>query len=266
MDNTKFRTKLLVLCLVSYIVVFSHLSCSAKDDHHDEFAYTEENGKGPSKWGTLDPKWKACTKGKSQSPIELYQTLKHAPKLGILNRTYHFAEATIASNGHVVELAWERGAGTIKIGKTSYTLQQCHWHTPTEHSVYGKRFDMELHMVHKTRGGSIAVVAFMYVFGESDPFLTKLLPHIISLGEGRKNLGKVNPLEIGFGSNGHYYRYQGSLTTPPCTEGVNWTIFQQVKSVSPLQVQALKNAVHNGFQMNARPSQPLNGRVVHLYN
>ncbi|CAN1745851.1 Alpha carbonic anhydrase 4 [Linum perenne] len=236
------------------------------DDHQDEFNYEEGSERGPSKWGTLKPEWKVCAKGKSQSPIELYHTVKHAPNLGHLNRSYKSASATIGSNGHVVELDWEGDAGGIKIRKTSYKLIQCHWHTPTEHSVYGKRFDMELHMVHKTSHGTIAVVAFMYMFGESDPFLTKLLPHIISLGSGKKSLGKVNPLEVGFSSNEHYYRYEGSLTTPPCTEGVTWTIFQQVRSVSPLQVQALKNAVHKGFQMNARPSQLLNGRTVHLYN
>ncbi|CAN1745860.1 Alpha carbonic anhydrase 7 [Linum perenne] len=182
------------------------------EDQQDEFNYDEGSERGPSKWGTLKSEWKDCAEGKSQTPIELYQRVKHAPNLGHLNRSYKSASATIGSSGHAVEVEWEGDAGGIKIGKTSYKLIQCHWHTPTEHSVYGKRFEMELHMVHKTSNGTIAVVAFMYMFGESDPFLTK------------------------------------------------------VKSVSPLQVQALKNAVHKGFQRNARPSQLLNGRTVHVYN
>ncbi|CAN1256327.1 Alpha carbonic anhydrase 4 [Linum perenne] len=247
MNNTKLRTKLLVLYFMSYIAVFSHRSCSAADDHQDEFNYEEGSERGPSKWGTLKPEWKVCAKGKSQSPIELYHTVKHAPNLGHLNRSYKSASATIGSNGHVVELDWEGDAGGIKIRKTSYKLIQCHWHTPTEHSVYGKRFDMELHMVHKTSHGTIAVVAFMYMFGESDPFLTKLLPHIISLGSGKKSLGKVNPLEVGFSSNEHYYRYEGSLTTPPCTEGVTWTIFQQVSSLISISEYNLANPPTSRF-------------------
>ncbi|CAN1173447.1 Alpha carbonic anhydrase 4 [Linum perenne] len=119
--------------------------------------------------------------------------------------------------------------------------------TYSKYCIQIYRFEMELHMVHKTSNGTIAVVAFMYMFGESDPFLTKLLPHIISLGSGKKSLGKVNPLEVGFSSNEHYYRYEGSLTTPPCTEGVTWTIFQQVSSLISISEYNLANPPTSRF-------------------
>ncbi|CAI0439750.1 unnamed protein product [Linum tenue] len=239
MNDAKLKPTLLIFCLISSLTVFCR-SCYAKcHDHDQEFNYDEGSGRGPSEWGSLDPNWRACGEGKSQSPIELYQMVKHAPELGKLKRAYRAAPATIANRGHDVAVTWKGDAGKIRINGTTYRLQQCHWHTPSEHSIYGKRFDMELHMVHSSYDGSIAVVAFLYMFGESDPFLSMVNSNLstqqLKLCEGCNNninsrehqLGRVNPKQIGFPSE-KYYRYGGSLTTPPCTEGVIWTIFQQV--------------------------------------
>ncbi|KAL6540533.1 hypothetical protein OROMI_024416 [Orobanche minor] len=126
-------------------------------------------------------------------------------------------------------------------------------------------FNMELHIVHNTSQGQIAVVSILYVLGRPDTFLQKILPHLKSVSEVGKDLGIVNPWDIKFGSQ-KYYRYVGSLTVPPCTEGVLWTVLKRVRTVSKEQLRALRDAVHDGFEDNARPTQPWDGRSVYMYN
>ncbi|XP_048236334.1 alpha carbonic anhydrase 4-like [Ricinus communis] len=106
----------------------------------------------------------------------------------------------------------------------------------------------------------MAIIGILYQYGQPDSFLSKLLPYIKSVKKQEKDLGIVNPDDIVFGSR-KYYRYNASLSVPPCTEGVIWTVIKKVKTVSMEQVQALKGAVDDGFQMNARPLQPLYGRT-----
>ncbi|KAJ8440476.1 hypothetical protein Cgig2_013635 [Carnegiea gigantea] len=119
-----------------------------------------------------------------------------------------------------------------------------------------EKFSLELHMVHSTSDGKTAVIGIMYKYGRPDTFLNTLLPQIKSTEENAKerDLGIVNPGNIKFGSR-KYFRYIGSLTVPPCSEGVIWTIVNKVRTVSREQVGALREAVHDGFEENARPIQ-----------
>lgn len=158
-----------------------------------------------------------------------------------------------------MQLKWETGAGTLEINGTEYVLKQCHWHSPSEHTINGKKFALELHMVHESQDGKAAVVGILYTIGRPDSFLSSVSStyksHTISLfnyfskvytlnhfvfhqltdrlrlvagtGENETIAGIVNPKEIKIGSR-KYYRYMGSLTTPPCTENVIWTIVRKV--------------------------------------
>ncbi|KAJ4826218.1 hypothetical protein Tsubulata_005780 [Turnera subulata] len=240
--------------------------CGAATGDEIPFSYIEATGRGPSRWGQLDPKWKACGDGKLQSPIDLHhQSTKVSPQLGGLQIGYKPANATIVSRGRDIMVQWKGdGAGNITTNGTSYNLQHCHWHSPSEHTINGRRYDLELHMVHGNSQGETAVIGILYKYGKPDPFLSWLFPYIKSVTKQEKDLQIVDPREIKFGSR-KYYRYVGSLSVPPCTEGVVWTVIKKVRKVSKAQVQALRDAVDYGFQENARPIQPLYGRAVYLY-
>ncbi|CAI0475758.1 unnamed protein product [Linum tenue] len=206
-----------------------------------------------------------------QSPIDLIDTrVQVLSHLGRLNRDYKPAPATVKNKGHditVKQVRWKGDAGEIKINGTKYKLLQFHWHSPSEHTINGSRYELELHLVHKCSQGNLAVVAIVYKYGRPDRMLTKLFHHIRSVDPNHdKELGIVNPGDIKFGRSRKYYRYIGSLTVPPCTEGVIWTIVKKVRTVSREQVRALREAVHDGFKRNARPTQPLDGRPVYEYS
>ncbi|KAL6987200.1 carbonic anhydrase, partial [Sarracenia purpurea var. burkii] len=181
-----------------------------------------------------------------QSPIDLLdQRVEVFPNLGKLKRDYSPAPATVKNRGHDITVAWKGNAGKININGSDYKLLQCHFHSPSEHTFNGTRYHLELHIVHLSSNGTIAVVGIIYKYGRPDPFLAKVIGYISSIGkEKEKELGIVNPGDIKFGSR-KYYRYIGSLTVPPCTEGVVWTIIKKVRTVSREQVQALRDAVHD---------------------
>ncbi|XP_028106369.1 alpha carbonic anhydrase 4-like [Camellia sinensis] len=261
--------------IFSFFFIFFILSshslfsiCNAfESEVEDEtpFTYVEGTGKGPRKWGKVNPHWKSCGNGKLQSPIDVVdQRVKVFPNLGKLKKDYKPAPATLKNRGHDIAVEWKGDAGKININGTRYKLLQCHWHSPSEHTFNGTRYHLELHIVHLSSCGTIAVVGIVYKYGQPDPFLAKLINHIKSTDKERY-LGIVNPGDIKFGSR-KYYRYIGSLTVPPCTEGVIWTIVKKVRTVSRDQVQALRDAVHDGFEANARPIQQLDGRTIFLYN
>ncbi|CAI0374843.1 unnamed protein product [Linum tenue] len=237
-------------------------------DDESSFTYEEKSGKGPRSWGEINPHWQACKNGTLQSPIDLLdqrvQVLSH---LGRLNRDYKPAPATVKNRGHDITVMWKGEAGEIKINGTEYKLLQCHWHSPSEHTINGTRYELELHLVHKCSQGNLAVVSIVYKYGRPDRMLSKVRRQICESVDPKqdKELGIVNPGDIKFGSSRKYYRYLGSLTVPPCTEGVIWTIVQKVRTVSKEQVRALREAVHDGFEANARPIQPLDGRPVYQY-
>ncbi|KAJ6913607.1 alpha carbonic anhydrase 7-like [Populus alba x Populus x berolinensis] len=125
---------------------------------------------------------------------------------------------------------------------------------------------MELHMLHTTPEQKIAVIGYLYKIGKPDAFLSKLLNDIMSMTDQilKRNIGIVDPREIKFGGK-KYYRYMGSLTTPPCKQGVIWTINKKIRTISKDQVRALRVAVHDHAEKNARPLQPLNQREIHFH-
>ncbi|KAL2965363.1 hypothetical protein AAZX31_16G057200 [Glycine max] len=231
-----------------------------------EFSYAKGTSNGPENWWHLNPKWKVCQYGKLQSPIDLRDRwVKVLPQLGELQKVYKPAPAVLKNMGHYITVRWNGDAGQLRINGNYYKLIQFHWHTPSEHTLNGLKFDLELHAVHQNSKGETAVIGIWYKIGSPDPFLSKLLNNIKSIRDKDIDLGVINPGDIYFRSR-KYYRYVGSLTNPPCTEGVVWSFVKEVKTVSMEQLSALKGAVHHGFEENARPTQALKGRQVWLYN
>ncbi|KAL5994630.1 hypothetical protein ACLOJK_024683 [Asimina triloba] len=204
-----------------------------------------------------------------QSPIDLLDhRVQVMPKLGKLRKEYKPAAAAIKNRGHDIMLKWKTDAGRITINGTQYKLKQCHWHSPSEHTFNGSRHHLELHMVHENDYGQFAVIGITYKYGRPDTFLEKLTDYIRPIGVvelgAEVDVGVINPKNIKFGSR-KYYRYMGSLTVPPCTEGVIWTIIRKVRTASREQVRILREAVHDGCEENARPVQAWKGRPVLLY-
>ncbi|XP_047335354.1 alpha carbonic anhydrase 7-like [Impatiens glandulifera] len=234
-----------------------------------EFEYNEKSEKGPSKWGDLNKEWETCKNGTIQSPIDLFPD-----RLTIVRNRQHWemnyisTQATLNNSGHDISLHWVFGeAGSIKINGTEFFLKQTHWHIPSEHTINGIRYDMEMHMVHISTDKKIAVIGIFYKLGFTDPFLYQVMKRASNISEKGtgKNIGIINPNLINIWKRHMHYRYIGSLTTPPCTEGVIWTIKRRVRTVSDKQIELLRGAVQEYARMNARPIQALNERDIKLY-
>ncbi|XP_002532665.2 alpha carbonic anhydrase 4 [Ricinus communis] len=260
------KARTVIFFLLTSLPFFFESSIETNEAGPTEFRYDEPSGRGPSRWGELNPLWRICGTGNFQSPINLQFPIL-SPTVGDLQIAYRPAPATIRNTGPDITVSWTGNPGTIRVAGINYPLRHGHWHTPTEHLINGTRFDLEFHLFHHIGTHGIPVIiGILYRIGEADPFLTRLLPNITSVTKEERSLGIIDPNDIGFNSSRRYYRYYGSLTSPPCREGVKWIVFQEVRTASQEQVQALMNAVDDGFEMNARPVQALNGRRIDLYN
>ncbi|PTM58789.1 carbonic anhydrase [Desmospora activa] len=224
-----------------------------KEDVH--WSYEGENG--PENWGKLKPEFAACEEGKEQSPIDIseYKPADLVPiKFG-----YHAADWGVVNNGHTIQANIASQDNTIKLDGTTYTLQQFHFHTPSEHTIDGKPTDMELHLVHQDKDGNLAVVGLMIKEGKENHQLTAVwdkMPKEESKEEVA--LGKKLDASALLPDDASTYRYKGSLTTPPCSEGVNWSVVKQPIEMSKAQIDAFKEI----FPMNSRPVQPVHEREI----
>ncbi|XP_038698120.1 alpha carbonic anhydrase 7-like [Tripterygium wilfordii] len=252
-------------CLLSFDLTLGVSVASIAEEH--EYTYIEGSGRGPEDWGNLKPDWKACGEGKLQSPIDLTDRIAQvSPQLGDLERHYFPAPAVVENRGHDIMVKWKHNAGSIKIDGIDYYLQHCHWHSPAEHTFNGSRLMLEAHMVHYSSSfEKIAVVAITYMLGHSDPIISRVVKKVRSSSYEEQDLGIINPQDIISCTGRAYFRYIGSLTTPPCSEGVIWTVFIGAKTVSSKEIEMLKQAVDDGFESNARPTQPLGEKIVYLY-
>ncbi|XP_076881641.1 alpha carbonic anhydrase 4-like [Bidens hawaiensis] len=254
-------------------------------DH--EFNYDDASPIGPKKWGSLSAGFKACSDGESQSPVDI-EAKKAKDQHNDLKRSYKEAPAKLFNKGHhiavcslvpnklmhatmisvltfvlviVLTVEWDGDAGGIEVNGTTYKLVQCHWHIPGEHTFDGKRYDAEIHFVHSNDKYQLAVVGVLYAIGEPDPFIGKLSESKFKeISANGNDLGKVSASSIT--SSKKYFRYGGSLTTPPCSEGVTWTVAETVKSISKEQIESLEGPLEAEFKENARPVQQLSGRTV----
>ncbi|KAM7254680.1 hypothetical protein ACFE04_019921 [Oxalis oulophora] len=205
--------------------------------------------------------------GKKQSPINISKDEYVLNKnLKPLIGDYYPVNANITNHVYNIGLFYDADAGSIEIDGTNYALKQMHWHSPSEHQIDGEQFPLELHLVHKTSDGKLAVVAILFRIGAPNPLLARLRRPLAMLAKGEVaqipvgNLGAKHVRRI----THRYYRYIGSLTTPPCSEEVVWTILAKVKTVTKDQVEALKAPLGFGYKNNSRPIQSLHKRKVEL--
>ncbi|XP_028771302.1 alpha carbonic anhydrase 1, chloroplastic-like [Neltuma alba] len=235
------------------------------------FGYYGANG--PQKWGSLSPSFSACSKGKAQSPVDLRkENIVYSKQLKPLERHYHCSNASLVNNGFNIGVHFEGKVGNLRIDGQDFYLKQMHWHSPSEHRVSGKQMEAELHLVHQNEEGSFAVVGVLYKLGDSDPIISKMEKKLVELANESSagyegvhiDLGTFNARHVKLRARS-YYRYMGSLTTPPCKEIVTWTILGKMRSISIQQVHLLKAPLSPQFKNNARPVQPLDGRKILKY-
>ena len=213
------------------------------------------NQADPAHWGQLDPTYEGCAIGAYQSPIDITETVK--VKLPPLQFHYSPAAPALMNNGHSLEVRLPAGQ-SLAVGDDTYQLQQLHFHSPGEESVAGRRAAMSAHLVHRDAKGEIGVVAVMIQTGAANPAYETLFAHLPRLAETvvvddfQLDVSALLPASKG------YYSYTGSLTTPPCTEGVNWIILKTPITLSEKQIAEFQQM----FNDTARPLQPVNGRLI----
>jgi carbonic anhydrase len=206
-----------------------------------EFGYFGLNG--PAYWSSLNPDWGACNSGEIQSPVDLthQRTWTHLPVDYDTNTT-----GEIFNNGHTVEVEITGGANTLTLDRIAYPLVQFHFHTASEHRVLGRGFDMELHLVHKTADGKYAVIGVFLKRGAPDSGalapIFAALPEILMQGQKYELDDPFDPAAFLPSSKAHY-RYVGSLTTPPCTEGVQWIVMKEPVVVSDEDMAQFANQI-----------------------
>ncbi len=225
----------------------------------------EEVATGPANWGKLSAKFVACAEGTSQSPIDIVDSSPatlpvfravYAPSQ--LRIVHHEHMSDVVNTGHSIQVNYPQG-DTLVLGEDVYALAQYHFHSPSEHTVKGKQYPMEMHLVHKSADGRLAVVAVLIEEGAHNAAFDPVWANLPKQKGVETHLEHVLvDMDDLLPADRSTYRYEGSLTTPPCSEGVMWMIFRTPVQLSPEQVATFR-AVMLG---NNRPVQALHGRKV----
>jgi carbonic anhydrase len=222
---------------------------------HVHWSYTGARD-GVAQWHKLSPDFRQCAEGRRQSPIDIRGGVKL--QLEGIKFDYKPSPLKIVDNGHTVQVNYAPGS-TLLVGGKSYELQQFHFHKPAEERVNGRVFEMVAHLVHKSRDDRLAVVAVLFIAGIDHPVIQSLWNNL-PIEEEREDVlpaVKIDAKELLPKSRG-YYTYIGSLTTPPCTEGVQWIVLK-----TPVQVSREQMAVFAKLHdRNSRPTQAANGRLI----
>jgi len=230
-----------------------------KSPHINESEWKYGNGNhGPYFWGSLKPEYKICEVGERQTPININtkEVLDIDTPPIILN--YSGRGHVFFNNGHTVEVEVE-GNNIARIDGIKYKLLQFHFHTHSENTINNQYFQMEGHFVHKSKEGKLAVIAVMFKKGRYNPILEKLIRRIPKnfkdindISNLYLNLRELLPQDLS------YYKFSGSLTTPPCTEGVTWIVLETPLEASSEQLEQFRKVLGDNY----RPIQSLNGRLV----
>lgn len=210
---------------------------------------------GTHNWGKISDKYVTCMAGTQQSPIDISQFMQEPlPKLQI---AYAESPLIVANTGKTVQINYEPGS-KFKSGETIYDFRHIHFSTPSEHYIDGAPYPMEAQFVHTAPDGKIAVIAVMFKVGIVNPAIQSVWDAIPQVGQMNAPEGVMLNASDLLPKNGTYYTYEGSLTVPPCSEGVSWYVLQTPVELSREQLTAFQSL----FPMNARNLQPLNGRVI----
>jgi carbonic anhydrase len=211
---------------------------------------------GPAHWGQLSPAYAECASGRQQSPIDI----SGAEQANLPKIEFHYTPSSprIDNSGHTIQVNVPPGS-SISIDGHSYQLSQIHFNAPSEEEIHGKRHSLVAHFVHRDAAGKLAVVAVFLDAGQPNATLDEIFRQMPSRpGPERAVEGKpIDPAAL-LPSKRGYYEYEGSLTTPPCSEGVRWFVLKQAVGASTQELDAFRAL----YPHNVRPVQPRNGRIV----
>lgn len=245
-----FTTTLLTACLMPLTAMAA------------QWGYTGETG--PAQWGEISKEYATCQTGIKQSPIDIQSAT--ASKLGLpaLNMQYVDGPTRFRSINHTLQATMSSYASnSIEVDEKIYYLKQLDFHAPSEHTLNGKTFPLELQLVHKNPHGDIAIVAVMFDVGEPNQAIQNLWESFPAMEDSSMPI--FSPVNINqlLPDNKTYWRYRGSLTTPPCTEGVTWAVLKTPVTLSADQLDKFHYIVGSA---NNRPPQPLNERKIEESN
>lgn len=228
----------------------------ASETGHPHWSYRGEDG--ADKWGELSREFAACKLGKEQSPIDINS--RRAVKAKLEKIAFHYAPShlSIQNNGHTIQVDYDKGSH-IAVGKDRYDLVQFHFHTPSEEEIDGREFEMVAHLVHRSAAGKLAVVAVLFDRGPENAFLKSFWDRLpADVGHPRTDPRVSIRVADLLPADRAYYTFSGSLTTPPCSEGVRWFVLKNPVTLSKEQKAEFKKF----HALNNRPVQPLGGRIV----
>lgn len=225
-------------------------SSNAADTH-----WGYEGKTGPAKWGALSEEYSACMIGKNQSPINI----KNAVEADLPPIKFNYRPSTLRTinNGHTYQINYNEGS-SITVDGTTFALKQLHFHSPSENQIDGRSFPLEAHLVHADQDGNLAVVALLFESGKENPVLVlpwQYMPATAGAEQVHEDKIDLNSL---LPKDRSYYRFSGSLTTPPCTEGVRWFVLKTSASASAAQIAKFESTIGHP---NNRPIQHAYARV-----
>ncbi len=238
--------------LLAGMLIVSFHGISAESAAH----WSYEGDEGPPEWGSLAPAYSLCDTGKNQSPINIVNALETDQDAIALN--FQQTDQQIFNNGHTIQVNVDDG-NTLTLNKENFTLQQFHFHSPGENQINGETYPMEGHFVYKNSDDDLAVVAVMFEEGEANPQLTPAWEEMPTEPGQPTALSEPVDIEKLMLQYSDFYHFNGSLTTPPCSEGVRWVVLPDPVSASAEQIDQFEEVMRHD---NNRPVQPLNGRVI----
>ncbi|WP_417815779.1 carbonic anhydrase [Thalassospira alkalitolerans] len=240
--------------LFAFSILLTSSYAVTAEQSHSKWGY--DGAGAPSHWSTLDPANQICGTGKNQSPINLTNRIE--ADLSPIEFHYDVTAKDIVNNGHTVQINLNSGA-YINLDNHRFDLIQMHFHAPSENHIDGKSFALEAHLVHADKDKNLAVVAIMYDIGTENTALASFwtnMPHMA--GDSKATPNNTNIASV-LSEDHDYYRFNGSLTTPPCSEGVTWLVQKQPQTISDAQLKAFTGTQHGP---NNRPVQSVFARPI----
>ncbi|MBV6320362.1 carbonic anhydrase [Duganella violaceipulchra] len=221
--------------------------------YSNHWSYEGENG--PANWGRINPEWAKCGTGNRQSPIDIRDGMK--VELEQITFDYHPSSFNVTDNGHTVQVMLGSG-NFITVNNRMYELIQFHFHRPSEERINGKGYEMVMHLVHKDGEGKLAVLALLLERGKPQPVIQTVWNNLpLEKLETLAPSTVLDPMDL-LPARRDYFTFMGSLTTPPCSEGVLWLVMKEPVQASPAQMALFSRL----YPLNARPIQPGSGRII----
>jgi len=211
---------------------------------------------GPEHWGQLSQDFSMCGTGRNQSPVNLTSFIE--AELEPLTMQYGTGAVEVLNNGHTIQVNFAPGS-TLEVEGSKYALKQIHFHSPSENVIDGQFYPMEGHLVHADEKGRLAVVAVMYEEGAESAAFAAAWKEMPGAAGEKKPLSGLGSVEGFLPASRDYYRFNGSLTTPPCTEGVTWLVLKESAKLAADQIGQFQKVMG---MANNRPVQPTNARMI----